>query len=131
MNLLSQIKIALRVAKEIEIAYYYDFVSLLFDRKTDTANDILKYCMISCTGLYAQLKGYYCSVKITKQRESIPMSYPDVEAANRGDDLSTVVEEEAALDQLGLRKLLFIDRVGTSRLPSHMNILVVLFTCYH
>ena len=51
--------------------------------------------------------------KITNNAsKSIP--YPVVKEANQDDDLYTAVEREATLEQLGLRKLLFIDRIGTS-----------------
>ena len=45
------------------------------------------------------------------------MPHPVVKVANRDDDLHTVVEQKAALDQLGLLKLLFFDRVGSSYSP--------------
>ena len=56
------------------------------------------------------------TIIITANNASIPMPHPVVEKANREDDLHTV-KEEATLDHLGLRKLLFIDRVGSWRSP--------------
>ena len=50
------------------------------------------------------------------------MHYIVVKEVNRDDDLHAVVEQEAALDQLGPRKLLFINRVSALRSPSLMNI---------
>ena len=44
------------------------------------------------------------------------MPHPVVKKQQRYIDLHTVVEQGAALDQLDFRKLLFIDRVGSSRL---------------
>ena len=47
------------------------------------------------------------------------MPHPVVKDVNRDNDLHIVLEQEASLDQLDLRKLLFIGRVGTSCLPCH------------
>ena len=76
------------------------------------------------TGPHAQLKRKVLVYKNKKQRV-----YPVVKEANRDDDLHMVVEQEAAFDQLGLTKLIFVDRVDTSRLSFPMNFFVVFFTC--
>ena len=53
-------------------------------------------------------------------------SIPSKEA-NRDDDLRVVVDQEAPLDQLGLRKLLFIEQISTPRLPSSLIFLGSIF----
>ena len=45
------------------------------------------------------------------------MPHPVIKESNRDDDPHAVAEQEAVLDQLGLRKLLFVGRVNTSRSP--------------
>ena len=53
------------------------------------------------------------------------MPHPVVRNVNRDDGIHTFVEQEAALGQLGLQKLLFVDLIGKLRSPSPMSILVV------
>ena len=45
------------------------------------------------------------------------MPHPVMKESNRYDDPHAVAEQEAVLDQLGLRKLLFMGLVDTSRSP--------------
>ena len=45
------------------------------------------------------------------------MPHPVIKQSNRYDDPHAVAGQEAVLDQLGLRKLLFMGLVDTSRSP--------------
>ena len=55
--------------------------------------------------------------KILNKHEYLPMPHPVIKLSNRDDDPHAVAEQEAVLDQLGLRKLLFVGLVDTSRSP--------------
>ena len=84
----------------------------------DSTSNNLKYCIRFCTGPHAQLERKVLYHKNNEQREYTPMPHPVVKEASRYDNIYVVFKQEAALDQLVLRKLLFIDRVDTSHLPA-------------
>ena len=73
--------------------------------------------MISNTVCYNVTGDMLGLSEMVTQKKYEQREYTSVEKeANRDNDLQTLIEQEAALDQLGLRKLFFIGWVGSLRL---------------
>ena len=75
---------------------------------------MMQTIFLNFTGRYYPALG----LKSDKNNEQCKYTYAPPcreRSKNRDNDLHTVVEEEAALDELGLRELLFIDWIGSSR----------------